>query len=141
MEDMLKAGMSTLEFLGKTQQEQEETLDAVPLWEPEDLVMVGDVDRSRIEQDPVLRQLTSELRVWNRFRGDEALAAGIPLDVVLERTWDTAEDAFVHARRMAYEKGAAVLTPEEDQTRKTVVVLGSGWAAQWPIAKSYESLW
>ncbi|CAB9512827.1 Internal alternative NAD(P)H-ubiquinone oxidoreductase A1, mitochondrial [Seminavis robusta] len=94
-----------------------------------DLVMLG-ANRSLMEQDPVMRQVTSELRVWKNFRQAEALAKpGIPLDVLLERTWDTAEDAFVHLRRLAYEKGAAVLTPEEDVTRKTIVILGSGWAA------------
>jgi NADH dehydrogenase FAD-containing subunit len=32
-------------------------------------------------------------------------------------------------RRIPYENGSVKITPEEEETRKTVVVLGSGWGA------------
>lgn len=95
----------------------------------QDYVMVG-ANRTVMEKDKNFRKVTSEARVWKNFRQREALAnPTIPVDVLLERTSDTLEDVFCHLRRMAYEKGAAKLTPEEDASRKTVVVLGSGWAA------------
>ena len=92
-------------------------------------VMVG-ANRTVMEKDKEMRLVTSEARVWKNFRQKEAMAnPTIPVDVLLERTSDTIEDIVCHMRRMAYEKGAAKLTPEEDASRKTVVVLGSGWAA------------
>jgi len=94
-----------------------------------DYVMVNDeATRQNMEQDKVMRLVTSEVRVWKQLRGNNA-NPGLPIDVVIERTWDTVEDVLVHLRRKAYEQGAAVLTPEEDASRKTVVILGSGWAA------------
>lgn len=53
----------------------------------------------------------------------------IPLGVILQRTMDTTEDAWLHLCRQGYERGTVTLTPEEDAMRKTIVVLGSGWAA------------
>ena len=54
----------------------------------------------------------------------------IPLDVIFERSLDTVEDAILHARRIPYDKGwIQATTPAEEDTRPTVVVLGSGWAS------------
>lgn len=126
VEEMLAEGTNLLDYFGKDKDKGATPAKSTFLT---DSVLLG-ANRTLIERDPILRQVTSEVRVWNNFRQEEALANPlIPVDVVAERTWDTAEDAFVHLRRMAYEKGAAVLTPEEDVTRKTIVVLGSGWAA------------
>ena len=94
-----------------------------------DYVMVG-ANRTVMEKDQDMRKVTSEIRVFNNFRQKELKNnPTIPVDVLLERTSDTLEDVVCHMRRMAYETGAAELTPEEDKSRKTVVVLGSGWAA------------
>jgi NADH dehydrogenase FAD-containing subunit len=53
----------------------------------------------------------------------------IPLDVFFSRTLDTIEDVAVHIRRIPNKQGTKELTPQEDASRKTVVVLGSGWAS------------
>lgn len=126
VEKMLEAGMDMLKDLG-LENKKEEKEEPTPLVVQS--VMVG-ANRSKIEGDSTMRQVTSELRVWKNFRQKEALSyPAIPVDVVAERTWDTVEDAAVHARRMAYEMGTLTLDPEEEATRKTVVVLGSGWGS------------
>jgi len=56
-------------------------------------------------------------------------SASLPMDVIIERSWDTVEDVLVHLRRKAFEIGPRALTPKPGARRKTVVVLGSGWAA------------
>jgi NADH dehydrogenase FAD-containing subunit len=53
----------------------------------------------------------------------------LPIDVLWQRTLDTMEDIGAHLRRIPYENGDQVLSKEEERTRKTVVILGSGWAA------------
>ena len=50
-----------------------------------------------------------------------------PVGTIIQRTLDTAEDAFLHLRRVPYDVGMALATEKEH--RQTVVVLGSGWAA------------
>jgi len=94
-----------------------------------DYVMTG-ATREKMEQDKALHSVTSEARVWKMFRQKEALRnPSIPVDVVLERTTDTFEDVMGHMSRMSYENGMQELTFSQEQSRKTVVVLGSGWAA------------
>ena len=51
----------------------------------------------------------------------------IPFETLIQRTLDTAEDAYLHLRRVPYDKGWFLAPEKED--RKTIVVLGSGWAA------------
>lgn len=51
----------------------------------------------------------------------------LPVEVIVQRTLDTAEDAFLHLRRVPYDKGWFLKPEKED--RPTIVVLGSGWAA------------
>ena len=92
-----------------------------------DFVFVG--DQSSMEKDHALRLVSSEASLWKYLRKEAPLRTDIPLGLLLERTWDTVEDIFVHLRRIPYEKGWSELSPEEEVTRKTIVVLGSGWAA------------
>jgi hypothetical protein len=51
----------------------------------------------------------------------------IPFATLLQRTLDTAEDIFLHLRRVPYDIGWKLEPELED--RPTIVVLGSGWAA------------
>ena len=51
----------------------------------------------------------------------------LPVETIVQRTLDTIEDAFLHLRRVPYDKGW-FLEPQLDN-KPTVVVLGSGWAA------------
>jgi hypothetical protein len=92
-----------------------------------DFVFVG--DQSSMENDSTLRLVSSEVSIWKNLRKEAPPKTGLPLGLLLERTWDTAEDVFMHLRRIPYEKGWSELTTEEEVTRKTIVVLGSGWAA------------
>ena len=92
----------------------------------ENYVLIGG-NRTDIDNDPTLHLLTSEERVWQHFRN--GIPESIPLGVVGERTLDTVEDAICHLRRKAYEMGTIQLTPGQEDSRKTVVVLGSGWGA------------
>jgi len=86
--------------------------------------------------DPSLKIMSSEIGVKkfvNAISEEELFrlpdSSKIPLDVLLARTMDTVEDIAVHLARIPYEKGKTQLSPEMEAKRKTVVVLGSGWAA------------
>lgn len=83
-------------------------------------------DAELIESDPALNLLSSEIGVKEYFskKSFPEVKGGIPFSVLLERTFDTIEDVWEHLRRMPYENGWAQITPEEEETRKTVVVLG-----------------
>ena len=92
-------------------------------------VFVGG-DSRRLDQDPDLRMVMSEASVWKYFRKERPSFFGkLPLSLLIDRTWDTVEDILVHVRRIPYEKGWVDLTEAQEASRKTVVVLGSGWAA------------
>jgi hypothetical protein len=101
----------------------------------EDLTITDDND---LRGDNLMNMLRSELGIQGILQnsGLEKLneknaiprSTELPLDVLLQRTLDTFEDVAVHLRRMPYEMGKQELNQEEDQTRKTVVLLGSGWA-------------
>jgi len=89
-------------------------------------------DKELIEGDPALNLMSSEIGVKEYFSktiDPRTNEGGIPFSVLLERTFDTVEDVWEHMRRIPYENGKVKITPEEEETRKTVVVLGSGWAA------------
>ncbi|KAG7367357.1 FAD-dependent pyridine nucleotide-disulfide oxidoreductase [Nitzschia inconspicua] len=102
----------------------------------EDLVITNDED---FKNDKIMKLMRSEVGVkevlqrseFETWKGASFLpdSSNLPLDVLMERTLDTFEDVAVHLRRIPYENGGQLLTKEEDATRKTVVVLGSGWAA------------
>ncbi|KAL7554181.1 hypothetical protein ACHAWF_017583 [Thalassiosira exigua] len=84
-------------------------------------------DAELIESDPTLNLLSSEVGVREYLSASGLTAsetAGVPLSVLAERTFDTIEDAWEHVRRAPYENGWAEITPEEEATRNTVVVLG-----------------
>lgn len=90
-------------------------------------------DKEEEEGIKALRYLSTELGVrWlqgNLQDGDRVTPLFL---VIVERVLDTIEDAFLHLRRIPYEwgwrqQGAA---PKDcTPNKKTVVVLGSGWAA------------
>jgi NADH dehydrogenase FAD-containing subunit len=90
--------------------------------------------KEEAENDPVLRIFSSELGVKELIREtkpstQQDSGSSLPFDVLAERTFDTVEDIMVHLRRIPNEVGTKDLTAEEEETRKTVVILGSGWAA------------
>ena len=94
----------------------------------EDFVLVG--GKSTMEKDELLKMVSSELSIWKNLRKDPLKTqTGLPLSIILQRTWDTVEDVWAHVRRIPFEKGWVELSDEAEVTRKTVVVLGSGWAA------------
>lgn len=107
------------------------------LWndESEEITMTNSdfvlVNKNDIKADPALHRLASEIGI-KEFVGAlpaNGTFAGVPIDVLSERVIDTVEDIWQYLRRIPYEKGIKTLSPEEEETRKTVVVLGSGWAA------------
>lgn len=94
----------------------------------EDFVLVG--GKSAMEKDEALKMMSSELSIWKNLRKKPLKTeTGLPLGIILQRTWDTVEDVWAHIRRIPFEKGWVELSEEAEVTRKTVVVLGSGWAA------------
>lgn len=86
-------------------------------------VMNGDAKREEPgdRQDIIDAIHAFQLSVWK----DEPQ---FPIETIVQRTLDTAEDVFLHLRRVPYDYG---WVPENiDETiRPTIVVLGSGWAA------------
>jgi NADH dehydrogenase len=89
-------------------------------------------DKELIEGDPALNLMSSEIGVKEYFSKKiepKTNQGGIPFNTLLERSFDTVEDVWEHLRRIPYENGKVKITPEEEETRKTVVILGSGWAA------------
>lgn len=94
----------------------------------QDFVLVG--GKAAMERDEALKMVSSELSIWTNLRKQSLEAeTGLPLSIILQRTWDTMEDVWQHLRRIPFEKGWVELSEEAEVTRKTVVVLGSGWAA------------
>jgi NADH dehydrogenase FAD-containing subunit len=85
------------------------------------------IDPKTKYKDKSMNVISSErkLRQWLKAEKLGAIdvpgISDLPTDVLMERTWDTMEDVMVHLRRKEFEDGK--------QMRKTVVVLGSGWAA------------
>ena len=95
----------------------------------EDFVLVGG-GRAAMERDDALTMVSSEVSIWTNLRKKSLTPKkGLPIDVILQRTWDTVEDVWAHLRRIPFEKGWTELSDEAEATRKTVVVLGSGWAS------------
>eukprot|EP00804_Cyclotella_cryptica_P001218 CCRYP_012727-RA/>CCRYP_012727-RA protein AED:0.05 eAED:0.05 QI:677/1/1/1/0.66/0.5/4/195/676 len=122
------------DLLAKLENFQTSTDDVVhPMMEPDMQLLDEDfvlTTKSEIENDPALNLLSSELSVWKHLRKNPLRSdGGLPLDIILQRTWDTVEDIWQHLRRIPFEKGWAELSSESQLTRKTVVVLGSGWAS------------
>jgi hypothetical protein len=74
---------------------------------------------------------TSDLKQFNSSKVPNSNE--LPLDVLMQRTLDTFEDVAVHLRRIPFAKGGQQLSPKEEETRKTVIVLGSGWAGMFLV--------
>lgn len=101
----------------------------------EDFVITNDKD---FKNDKIMKLMRSEVGVKEILQKSDLKtlqdgsfipdSSSLPLDVLMQRTLDTFEDVAVHLRRIPYERGGQLLTEEEDGTRKTVIVLGSGWA-------------
>lgn len=89
------------------------------------LVSVNE-DRDHLWKDPAMKVFSSELGV-KQLLGEQADDASVAQAIMMERTLDTLEDVAVHLRRLPVEFGFDA--PQDDQDRKTVVVLGSGWGA------------
>lgn len=94
------------------------------------------INNKHLNRDPTMNIVSSErkLKSWLQSQhlassGSSSYTDGLPMDVLMERIWDTMEDIMVHVRRKDYENGKVELSPEEEESRKTVVVLGSGWGA------------
>jgi NADH dehydrogenase FAD-containing subunit len=62
---------------------------------------------------------------------EELTPPRLPIGALVQRVLDTAEDAYLHLKRLPYEFDWAVEPPkvEGKRRRETVVVLGTGWAA------------
>lgn len=76
--------------------------------------------------DEALRLMSSEVGV-RRALGRQ-VEPSFPLFLLIERTLDTIEDVVLHLRRIPYDLGWQP-EPPTDEKRKTIVILGSGWAA------------
>lgn len=85
-------------------------------------------DAELIEADPALNILSSEIGVKEYFTKKSApeFKGGIPF-FILCPTWAYLwynRRYWEHLRRLPYENGWAQITPDEEESRKTVVVLG-----------------
>lgn len=97
------------------------------------------VSTQTFSSDPVMKMVSSEVSIKELIKNNRGVkddetvsmpdSSTLPVDVLIQRTMDTFEDVVVHLRRIPYEKGQSMLTAEQDAARKTIVVLGSGWAA------------
>lgn len=96
--------------------------------------IVGDTDpkvafldgQAKIEEpgdrDKIMKGIQEfQLEMWKQEE------ARIPTETIVQRSLDTVEDAYLHLKRVPYDKGW--LNEPALGNRKTVVVLGSGWAA------------
>ena len=81
-----------------------------------------------IWDDPALRIVSSEVGI-KQFIGEESDDAAVARAILFERTLDTIEDIMVHIRRIPYDMGMNDMPMYDKDQRKTVVVLGSGWAS------------
>ena len=95
-------------------------------------------DDKAAKEDDLLKVLRSEVGIKNVIQNSDLKSFNsskvpnsneLPVEVLIQRTLDTIEDVAVHLRRIPFAKGGQQLSPKEEETRKTVVVLGSGWAA------------
>jgi NADH dehydrogenase len=90
-------------------------------------------------EDSYLRILSTEVGV-KKFLGQPSKPATqfLPFDILLGRTFDTIEDVVTILSRKPYEYGLKVV--DSNVVKKTVVVLGSGWAAHalMKVADTYK---
>mmetsp|Transcript_6116 Transcript_6116/g.12256 ORF Transcript_6116/g.12256 Transcript_6116/m.12256 type:complete len:703 (+) Transcript_6116:114-2222(+) len=85
-----------------------------------------------LDVDPALRLVSSEVGLLE-LSGTPMDDAAVATSILLERTFDTAEDIMMHLRRSPLmgpmRKLANQTSVLTNVKRKTVVVLGSGWGA------------
>lgn len=88
--------------------------------------------------DPIMQIVSSEIGVRNFVQtiakpgNDIPNSSHIPFDLLVSRGVDTVEDIALHLARIPYSNGRTDDLDSDnkmDQKRKTVVILGSGWAA------------
>jgi hypothetical protein len=93
-----------------------------------DVDVVNDQDETRItDRSPSSRDTTPPP---DEDDLEELTPPQLPVGALIQRILDTAEDAYLHLKRLPYEFDWAVEPPKvEGQRRETVVVLGTGWAA------------
>jgi len=108
------------------QQKQQQDPPTTATKKPEKKKLYDDLDGQAKKEEPGDRDLIMsaikqyEFDIWKTN-------PTIPFETLIQRTLDTAEDAFLHLRRVPYDKGWFLAPERED--RPTIVVLGSGWAA------------
>lgn len=111
--------------------------DVAPTSPSVDLMPSNLLNQTVNHQQPAIEDESHSLRVLRTELGVKWLQGNLnyndritPLPfVILERVLDTAEDAFLHLRRLPYDWGWRQEDPASKNRRKTVVVLGCGWAA------------
>lgn len=89
---------------------------------PPEYEMNGD---AKVEEPGDREQIMRSIREFQNSLVDEQ--PRLPVGTIIQRTLDTAEDVFVHLRRVPYDSGWFL--EKEKVDRPTIVVLGSGWAA------------
>ncbi|KAI2508997.1 pyridine nucleotide-disulfide oxidoreductase [Fragilaria crotonensis] len=80
------------------------------------------------EPEPPLRLKTIQTKRGGKLLAKEKDSAQF-YEVSRMGALDTIEDAVLHARRIPYDLGWVLADSKDDAHRKTIVVLGSGWAA------------
>jgi len=111
--------------------------DVSPTAPPADMLSSNLLNHTVNHQQPQSKDENQSLRLLRTELGVKWLQGNLnycdritPLPfVILERVLDTAEDAFLHLRRLPYDWGWRQEDPASKRCRKTVVVLGCGWAA------------
>jgi NADH dehydrogenase FAD-containing subunit len=133
--------ITTIESLHPQEQDhfilngQSEGMD--PVQQDDDQTSSQDDEEERAAADRYLKLLSTEVGV-KKLLGLPTKPAVLPIDVLLGRTLDTVEDVVTHVRRIPYDWGWVEAPMERKQ--KTVVVLGSGWAAHaiMKVANTYD---
>jgi NADH:ubiquinone reductase (H+-translocating) len=89
-----------------------------------EMVMNGDAKREEPgDRDEIVKAIHEyQYKIWKN-------EPHFPIETIIQRTLDTAEDAFLHLRRVPYDYGWVPESVQEAELRPTIVVLGSGWAA------------
>lgn len=111
--------------------------DVAPTASPGNLLSANFLNHTVRPHQTLIENETQSLRLLSTELGVKWLQGNLedcdrvtPLPfVILERVLDTAEDAFLHLRRLPYDWGWRKEDASSKSRKKTVVVLGSGWGA------------
>lgn len=90
---------------------------------------IEETEKATADPKAQMPDLTKELAASKTKLEEKPKFLGLPTDLLLQRTMDTFEDVIVHLKRIPAEKGWTKASAEKESSRKTIVVLGSGWAA------------